>query len=148
MSQSAPVKDLWFVASPVGYLCPIPEVLNGVCESKAIHDVKLWRLMIEPVAFGSKLSGTRTCIRTNDGLLVNTDLVTAMTFAHLDTIAVLSQKISELGIYPTVEPLDFSCQRPDVSVVAQRHCDVARNSQKILQDHESLQDHVVIFGRG
>ena len=91
MSQSAPVKDLWCVASPVGYLCPIPEVLSGVCESKVIHDVELWRLMIEPVAFWSMLFDTRTCLRTNDGLLVNTDLVTAMTFAHYDTIAVLSQ---------------------------------------------------------
>ena len=45
-----------------------------------------------------------------------------------------------------MEPLDFACRRLDVSVVAQRHCDVARNSQKILQDHESLQDHVVILG--
>ena len=49
--------------------------------------------MIEPVAFWSKQSGTRTCMRTNDGLLVNTDLATTMTFAHLDTIAVLAQKI-------------------------------------------------------
>ena len=85
-------------------------------------------------------------MRTNDGLLVNTDLATTMTFAHLETIAVLSQKISELGIYPAAEPLIFCCRKLDVSVVAHSHCDVARNTQNVRQDHESLQDHVVILG--
>ena len=99
VSESEHVKYLWFVASPVMYLCPFPEDLSGVFESKVVHDVKLWRLMIQPAAFWSKRSGTRTCMRTNDGLLVNTDLATTMKFTHLDTIAVLSQKISELGIY-------------------------------------------------
>ena len=104
-------KYLWLFASSVMYLCPIPEDLSGVFESKVVHDVKLWRLMIEPVAFWSKRSGTRTCMRTTDGLMVKTDLATTMTFAHLDTIAVLSQKISESGIYPAAEPLNFSCRK-------------------------------------
>ena len=146
MSQSAHVKDIKFVASSVDNLCSIPEVLSGVLESKVTHDVKLWRLMIESVAFWSKRSDTRTGMRTNDGFFVNTNLATAMSFAHLDTIAVLSQKVSEWGIYPAAEPLIFYCRRLDNSVVAHSHCDVARNTQKVRQDHESLQDHVVILG--
>merc|ERR1712135_264791 len=75
-----------------------------------------------------------------------TDPAPATTFAHLDATTVLSRQISELGIYPAVDPLDSTSRMLDVSIVGQRHYDVARNTQKILQDYKSLQDIIAILG--
>merc|ERR1739849_68211 len=75
-----------------------------------------------------------------------TDPAPATTFAHLDATTVLSRQIAELGIYPAVDPLDSTSRMLDASIVGQRHYDVARNCQKILQDYKSLQDIIAILG--
>lgn len=62
-----------------------------------------------------------------------TDPAPATTFAHLDATTVLSRGISELGIYPAVDPLDSTSRILDPSVVGQEHYDTARSVQKILQ---------------
>jgi F0F1-type ATP synthase beta subunit len=62
-----------------------------------------------------------------------TDPAPATTFAHLDATTVLSRGISELGIYPAVDPLDSSSRIMDPNIVGQEHYDVARGVQKILQ---------------
>ncbi|XP_046862705.1 ATP synthase subunit beta, mitochondrial [Xenia sp. Carnegie-2017] len=75
-----------------------------------------------------------------------TDPAPATTFAHLDATTVLSRGISELGIYPAVDPLDSSSRIMDPNVVGQEHYNVARGVQKILQDYKSLQDIIAILG--
>merc|ERR1711939_1233575 len=75
-----------------------------------------------------------------------TDPAPATTFAHLDATTVLSRQIAELGIYPAVDPLDSTSRMLDPSIVGQRHYDIARATQKILQDYRSLQDIIAILG--
>jgi len=75
-----------------------------------------------------------------------TDPAPATTFAHLDATTVLSRQIAELGIYPAVDPLDSTSRMMDPSVVGQRHYDVARQTQKLIQDYKSLQDIIAILG--
>merc|ERR1712037_439522 len=74
-----------------------------------------------------------------------TDPAPATTFAHLDATTVLSRQIAELGIYPAVDPLDSTSRMLDPSIVGQRHYDIARSTQKILQDYKSLQDIIAIL---
>jgi len=75
-----------------------------------------------------------------------TDPAPATTFAHLDATTVLSRGIAELGIYPAVDPLDSTSRMMDPSVVGQRHYDIARQTQKLIQDYKSLQDIIAILG--
>merc|ERR1712157_57794 len=75
-----------------------------------------------------------------------TDPAPATTFAHLDATTVLSRQIAELGIYPAVDPLHSTSLMLDASIVGQRHYDIARSTQKILQDYKSLQDIIAILG--
>ena len=75
-----------------------------------------------------------------------TDPAPATTFAHLDATTVLSRAISELGIYPAVDPLDSSSRLMDPAVVGQEHYDVAFAVQGILQRYKSLQDIIAILG--
>jgi ATP synthase F1 beta subunit len=75
-----------------------------------------------------------------------TDPAPATTFAHLDATTVLSRALTELGIYPAVDPLDSTSRMLDPSIVGQEHYDVARNTQKLLQDYKSLQDIIAILG--
>ena len=75
-----------------------------------------------------------------------TDPAPATSFAHLDATTVLSRAISELGIYPAVDPLDSSSRILDPLVVGQEHYDVARSVQGILQRYKSLQDIIAILG--
>ena len=75
-----------------------------------------------------------------------TDPAPATSFAHLDATTVLSRAISELGIYPAVDPLDSSSRLMDPSVVGQEHYDVARSVQNVLQRYKSLQDIIAILG--
>ena len=75
-----------------------------------------------------------------------TDPAPATTFAHLDATTVLSRQISELGIYPAVDPLDSTSRILDPNVVGQEHYDVARAVQKILQRYKDLQDIIAILG--
>ena len=62
-----------------------------------------------------------------------TDPAPATTFAHLDATTVLSRAISELGIYPAVDPLDSTSRIMDPNIVGEEHYNVARGVQKILQ---------------
>mmetsp|Transcript_49234 Transcript_49234/g.88455 ORF Transcript_49234/g.88455 Transcript_49234/m.88455 type:complete len:508 (-) Transcript_49234:188-1711(-) len=75
-----------------------------------------------------------------------TDPAPATTFAHLDATTVLSRQIAELGIYPAVDPLDSTSRMLDPAIVGQRHYEIARNTQKMLQDYKSLQDIIAILG--
>ncbi|MBF9029239.1 F0F1 ATP synthase subunit beta [Rhodobacterales bacterium HKCCE3408] len=75
-----------------------------------------------------------------------TDPAPATTFAHLDATTVLSRAISELGIYPAVDPLDSSSRILDPAIVGEEHYQVARDVQGILQRYKSLQDIIAILG--
>ena len=75
-----------------------------------------------------------------------TDPAPATSFAHLDATTVLSRAISELGIYPAVDPLDSTSRLMDPSVVGEEHYQVARDVQGILQRYKSLQDIIAILG--
>merc|ERR1712157_614792 len=75
-----------------------------------------------------------------------TDPAPATTFAHLDATTVLSRGIAELGIYPAVDPLDSSSRMLDPRVIGDLHYEVARATQKILQDCKGLQDIIAILG--
>lgn len=75
-----------------------------------------------------------------------TDPAPATTFAHLDATTVLSRGIAELGIYPAVDPLDSTSRILDKNIVGERHYDIARAVQKILQSYKSLQDIIAILG--
>jgi len=75
-----------------------------------------------------------------------TDPAPATSFAHLDATTVLSRAISELGIYPAVDPLDSTSRILDPAVVGQDHYDTARAVQGILQRYKSLQDIIAILG--
>lgn len=75
-----------------------------------------------------------------------TDPAPATTFAHLDATTVLSRGISELGIYPAVDPLDSNSRMLDVRIIGEEHYNVARGVQKTLQDYKNLQDIIAILG--
>ncbi|NRA98341.1 MAG: F0F1 ATP synthase subunit beta [Rhodobacteraceae bacterium] len=75
-----------------------------------------------------------------------TDPAPATSFAHLDAQTVLSRAISELGIYPAVDPLDSNSRLMDPAIVGEEHYGVARDVQGILQRYKSLQDIIAILG--
>ncbi len=75
-----------------------------------------------------------------------TDPAPATTFGHLDSTVVLSRALSELAIYPAVDPLDSSSTILDPNIVGQEHYDVARAVQKVLQRYKDLQDIIAILG--
>ncbi|NLM04035.1 MAG: F0F1 ATP synthase subunit beta [Clostridiales bacterium] len=75
-----------------------------------------------------------------------TDPAPATTFAHLDATTVLSRQISELGIYPAVDPLDSNSRILDPAIVGQEHYEVARGVQEVLQRYKELQDIIAILG--
>jgi len=75
-----------------------------------------------------------------------TDPAPATSFAHLDATTTLSRAISELGIYPAVDPLDSTSRVLEPRVVGQEHYDTARRVQAILQKYKSLQDIIAILG--
>jgi F-type H+-transporting ATPase subunit beta len=75
-----------------------------------------------------------------------TDPAPATSFAHLDATTVLSRAISELGIYPAVDPLDSTSRILDPQVVGEDHYQTARAVQGILQRYKSLQDIIAILG--
>lgn len=75
-----------------------------------------------------------------------TDPAPATTFAHLDATTVLSRALTELGIYPAVDPLDSTSRMLDPSIVGEVHYNTARGVQKLLQDYKSLQDIIAILG--
>jgi len=75
-----------------------------------------------------------------------TDPAPATTFAHLDATTVLSRAISELGIYPAVDPLDSTSRLMDPAIVGEEHYKVASDVQETLQRYKSLQDIIAILG--
>lgn len=75
-----------------------------------------------------------------------TDPAPATTFSHLDATTVLSRQISELGIYPAVDPLDSTSRILDPNIVGHEHYNVARGVQNILQRYKDLQDIIAILG--
>ncbi len=75
-----------------------------------------------------------------------TDPAPATTFGHLDSTIVLSRPLSELGIYPAVDPLDSSSTILDPRFIGEDHYNVARGVQKILQRYKDLQDVIAILG--
>ncbi|MEK7087837.1 MAG: F0F1 ATP synthase subunit beta [Patescibacteria group bacterium] len=75
-----------------------------------------------------------------------TDPAPATTFSHLDSTIVLSRPLTELGIYPAVDPLDSSSTALDANIVGEEHYKVAREVQRILQRYKDLQDIIAILG--
>jgi F-type H+/Na+-transporting ATPase subunit beta len=75
-----------------------------------------------------------------------TDPAPATTFSHLDSTVVLSRPLSELGIYPAVDPLDSTSTILDPNIIGEKHYNVARGIQKILQRYKDLQDIIAILG--
>ena len=75
-----------------------------------------------------------------------TDPAPAASFAHLDASTVLNRKISEMGIYPAVDPLDSNSRVLDPRIVGEEHYQVARDVQNVLQTYKSLQDIIAILG--
>ncbi|MCC6217254.1 MAG: F0F1 ATP synthase subunit beta [Polyangiaceae bacterium] len=75
-----------------------------------------------------------------------TDPAPATAFAHLDATTVLSRAISELGIYPAVDPLDSTSTMLDPKIIGNEHYDVARGVQQTLQRYKDLQDIIAILG--
>ncbi len=75
-----------------------------------------------------------------------TDPAPATPFAHLDATTVLSRSISELGIYPAVDPLDSTSRIMDPVILGEEHYSVARGVQEVLQRYQELQDIIAILG--
>lgn len=75
-----------------------------------------------------------------------TDPSPATTFAHLDSTVTLSRAITDLGIYPAVDPLDSSSRQLDPNIVGQEHYSVARGAQEVLQRYQELKDIIAILG--
>ncbi|HSX23587.1 MAG TPA: F0F1 ATP synthase subunit beta [Candidatus Saccharimonadales bacterium] len=75
-----------------------------------------------------------------------TDPAPATTFAHLDSTIVLNRALTELGLYPAVDPLDSSSTILDPEIVGEEHYEVAREVQRVLQRYKDLQDIIAILG--
>jgi F-type H+-transporting ATPase subunit beta len=75
-----------------------------------------------------------------------TDPAPATTFAHLDSTIVLSRGLTEIGIYPAIDPLDSSSTILDPEIVGEEHYRVAREVQRVLQRYKDLQDIIAIMG--
>ncbi len=75
-----------------------------------------------------------------------TDPAPATTFAHLDSTVVLNRSLTELGIYPAVDPLDSSSTILDPNIVGEEHYRTAREVQQVLQKYKDLQDIIAILG--
>jgi F-type H+-transporting ATPase subunit beta len=75
-----------------------------------------------------------------------TDPAPATAFAHLDATTVLTRALTEIGIYPAVDPLDSTSRIMDPQFVGERHYEVASEVQRILQRYKELQDIIAILG--
>ncbi|MCY4144220.1 MAG: F0F1 ATP synthase subunit beta [Gammaproteobacteria bacterium] len=75
-----------------------------------------------------------------------TDPSPATTFAHLDSTVTLNRAITDLGIYPAVDPLDSTSRQLDPNIVGQEHYSVARQGQEVLQRYQELKDIIAILG--
>ena len=77
-----------------------------------------------------------------------TDPAPATTFAHLDATTVLNRKLTEIGIYPAVDPLDSTSRILSAAIVGDEHYNTAQNVKEILQRYRELQDIIAILGNG
>lgn len=75
-----------------------------------------------------------------------TDPAPATTFAHLDATTVLSRPLSQLGIYPAVDPLDSTSRILDPAIIGEEHYNISRQVQELLQKYNELQDIIAILG--
>jgi len=75
-----------------------------------------------------------------------TDPAPATTFAHLDSTIVLSRALTEIGIYPAVDPLESSSTILDPQLIGEKHYNAARETQRVLQEYKDLQDIIAILG--
>jgi len=75
-----------------------------------------------------------------------TDPAPATAFAHLDATTVLSRGLTEIGIYPAVDPLDSTSRILDPQVIGEEHYTVARRVQEVLQQYKALKDIIAILG--
>lgn len=75
-----------------------------------------------------------------------TDPAPATTFSHLDATTVLSRKVAEQGIYPSVDPLESTSRILEANILGEEHYNIARNVQEILQKYSELQDIIAILG--
>ena len=75
-----------------------------------------------------------------------TDPAPAATFSHLDSTIVLDRALTEIGIYPAINPLDSSSTILDPEIVGETHYRVAREAQRVLQEYKDLQDIIAILG--
>src|SRR3546814_791400 len=75
-----------------------------------------------------------------------TDPAPATTFAHLDATTVLSRQIAELGIYPTVDPLDSTSRMLEPRIIGETHSKIARANQRRPQNYNARQDNLAIWG--
>ncbi len=75
-----------------------------------------------------------------------TDPAPATTFAHLDSTIVLSRALTEIGIFPAIDPLDSSSNILDPEIVGEDHYNVAREVQRVLQRYKDLQDIIAMLG--
>jgi len=105
-------------------------------------DVGLLQERITSTRKGSITSAQAVYVPADD----LTDPAPATTFAHLDATTVLSRAISELGIYPAVDPLDSTSRILDPQILGEKHYFTARGVQQILQRYKELQDIIAILG--
>jgi len=108
-------------------------------------------LATEMGAMQERITSTKTgSITSVQAVYVPADDVTdpapATTFAHLDSTVVLNRKLTELGLYPAVDPLDSNSTILDPEVVGEEHYNVAREVQRVLQRYNDLQDIIAILG--
>ena len=105
-------------------------------------DMGTWQERITTTTQGSITSVQAIYVPADD----LTDPAPATSFAHLDATTVLSRAISEMGIYPAVDPLDSTSRILDPRILGQEHYDTAREVQAILQQYKALQDIIAILG--
>ncbi len=118
------------IPSAVGYQPTLAEEMGGLQER------------ITSTKSGSITSVQAVFVPADD----LTDPAPANTFAHLDSTVVLSRALTEIGIYPAVDPLDSSSTIVDPKIIGERHYGVTRGVQKVLQRYKDLQDIIAILG--
>lgn len=118
------------IPSAVGYQSTLAEEMGGLQER------------ITSTKDGSITSVQAVYVPADD----LTDPAPATTFAHLDSTAVLSRALTEIGIYPAIDPLDSNSTILDPKIIGQEHYETARGVQQVLQRYKDLQDIIAILG--
>jgi len=118
------------IPSAVGYQSTLAEEMGGLQER------------ITSTKNGSITSVQAVYVPADD----LTDPAPATTFAHLDSTVVLARALTEIGIYPAIDPLDSNSTILDPKIVGQEHYDTARGVQQVLQRYKDLQDIIAILG--